>query len=87
MQLFIVFSILILCQEIVELVYCIFGDVLVLLEQVCECWFCNLNKENFSKVLVCGWIVLLVMIFDDSYKVMQFVVFDYFVVYVDQCVN
>ena len=41
-------------QETVELVYRIFGDVLVPLEQVRERWFRNLNKENFSKALACG---------------------------------
>lgn len=45
-------------QETVELVYRIFGDVLVPLEQVRERWFRNLNKENFSKALACGRIAL-----------------------------
>lgn len=40
-------------QETVELVYRIFGDVLVPLEQVRERWFRNLNKENWVFVKVC----------------------------------
>ncbi len=64
-------------QETVELVYRIFGDVLVPLEQVRERWFRNLNKENFSKALACGRIALPVTTLDDSHKAMQFVALDH----------
>ncbi|ERW87197.1 transcriptional regulator PrtN [Pseudomonas aeruginosa BWHPSA004] len=71
-------------QETVELVYRIFGDVLVPLEQVRERWFRNLNKENFSKALACGRIALPVTTLDDSHKAMQFVALDHLAAYVDQ---
>ena len=73
-------------QETVELV-CIFGDVLVPLEQVRERWFRNLNKENFSKALACGRIALPVTTLDDSHKAMQFVALDHLAAYVDQRAN
>ncbi len=74
-------------QETVELVYRIFGDVLVPLEQVRERWFRNLNKENFSKALACGRIALPVTTLDDSHKAMQFVALDHLAAYVDQRAN
>ena len=74
-------------QETVELVYRIFGDVLVPLEQVRERWFRNLNKENFSKALACGRIALPVTTLDDSPKAMQFVALDHLAAYVDQRAN
>lgn len=71
-------------QETVTLVYQIFGDVLVPLEQVRERWFRNLNRENFGKALACGRIALPVTTLDDSHKAMQFVSVDHLAAFVEQ---
>ncbi|WP_444437469.1 pyocin activator PrtN family protein [Pseudomonas sp. A6] len=71
-------------QETVALVYQIFGDVLVPLEQVRERWFRNLNRENFGKALACGRIALPVTTLDDSHKAMQYVAVDHLAAYVEQ---
>ena len=70
--------------ETVSLVYQIFGDVLVPLEQVRERWFRNLNRENFSKALSCGRIALPVTTLDDSHKAMQYVAVDHLAAYVEE---
>ncbi|KAF1071014.1 MAG: hypothetical protein GAK45_00629 [Pseudomonas citronellolis] len=70
--------------ETVSLVYQIFGDVLVPLEQVRERWFRNLNRENFGKALACGRIALPVTTLDDSHKAMQYVAVDHLAAYVEQ---
>ncbi|KSW27997.1 transcriptional regulator [Pseudomonas sp. ADP] len=66
------------------MVYQIFGDVLVPLEQVRERWFRNLNRENFGKALACGRIALPVTTLDDSHKAMQYVAVDHLAAYVEQ---
>ncbi|WP_371370012.1 pyocin activator PrtN family protein [Pseudomonas sp. QL9] len=71
-------------QETVALVYQIFGDVLVPLEQVRERWFRNLNRENFGKALACGRIALPVTTLDDSHKAMQYVAVGHLAAYVEQ---
>lgn len=70
--------------ETVSLVYQIFGDVLVPLEQVRERWFRNLNRENFSKALSCGRIALPVTTLDDSHKAMQYVAVNHLAAYVEE---
>ncbi|MFJ3259870.1 pyocin activator PrtN family protein [Pseudomonas sp. NPDC086581] len=69
--------------NLVELLFRVFGDVLVPAEQVRVHYFRNLNGESFEKALASGRIALPITTLDPSRKGLQYIEIHQLAVFID----
>ncbi|MGU9832574.1 MULTISPECIES: pyocin activator PrtN family protein [unclassified Pseudomonas] len=70
-------------SQTVELLYRIFGDLLVPFEQVRERYFSNLNQDNFTRALTSGRVALPITTLDTSAKRSRFIDIRHLAIFID----
>ncbi|WP_416311143.1 pyocin activator PrtN family protein [Pseudomonas sp. W03] len=69
----------------VALLYQIFGEVLIPIEQIRTRYFRNLNSENFKSVIGTERLPIPVTTLDDSRKAMRYVEIHHLAAHIEQC--
>lgn len=69
----------------VTLLYQIFGEVLIPLEDVRSRYFRNLNSERFGQIIGTERLPIPVTTLDDSRKAMQYVEIHHLAAHIEQC--